>query len=233
MANIQAANNICGVHFFITLNLKDCKNFDSDVFYVRGNPWLIEVKNKDEQLAVYLISLVKDKSKNWAIVAKLRVKLVSLKTYGMPEPGFSNLNAFHFGSLSWGCSPLISLTELENEYLKNGTFKLEINLDTSPLLDVTKDDWIKFERTLSCCDANPNAKFRVTVNNFDGMFSFCSPEFIVNNFPWRLSIYEFKRFNSANDDIQHLQIKLRDMMPYTDKNWFCQATMICTLISFD
>lgn len=231
--------NFDEVKFITTVaGINELKLSRSKTFRVRNNPWTIEFEkmystNKDnklayDSLAIFLRSKAK-LSKNFTVVASLTVKLLSSKK--PPHNDYIHALPFFSGKLRWGRHSFMSWNKLmhpNNGYVNNNECKFEIIIRASSLHDSTKTDLFNFEKTQLCCDDSPNGTFRLTIKNPVEMAAIPSPQFIVNNIPWRILIYRERSAENAA-----LRIFLINVLCCMRTKVKCQASLVFKLKSFN
>lgn len=218
-------------------NLNNFKPFESKIFYVNGNPWLIKLeKILNGWLNIGLHSLVEDTSDAWAIFAGCTVKLITTKYNKKSLQSAIGPASFHSKMLEWKKTSFIAWNQLmdsNNGYVKDDSCKLEIIIKASPIQDVTKDEWFGFESIRKCCDDTSKGKFRITVKKFDDFIGVCSPEFILNKIAWRIEIYQRECPTKKNSNETSLSLKLYNFNHGTVVSVLRQAKITCKLIPFD
>lgn len=242
MAETTKNEDIDEVKFNITLdNINDFRQFQTKVFFVRGNPWIINFERKYpiDLLSIRLISQIKDRSLNWVITAGCTIKLISYKLSG--KASWHDVGPFDFysekldniegGTISWK-----HLIDPSNGYVNDNKCKIKITVRASPLRDLFNDQRLKFESIRKCCNKTSKGEYRLIVNNFDEFFGICSPEFVQENIPWRLSLSKWcDNKNKMNEDGDFLRIKL-SIEPKNlacENDWSCRLNITYKLISFD
>lgn len=250
---VELNRDITAVTFSITLSDVTLieNEFTSREVYIRGLPWNITLTKKppepeddgQPQLAIYLYVLNNDQSNDWAIFATATIKIITSKIGEKPFEGIIEPFVFSSQCTGWGEHSFISWNKFidpANGYINNGTCKLEVKIETGPLQDVQKDDWMKFERIESCCGCTSIGRFRLTVKNFSEFADVCSPQFeLPAGIPWSILILKSDKRVKNNDTVSivpSLRIQLYNRLDDDDDegaNRSCRANMHCKLVSFD
>lgn len=127
--------NIAEVKFYVTFNVKDFAEHQSEIFYVHGNPWIFRFKkthsfeSNEDFLGFFLHSTIEEKTSNWAINASCSVKLLTSQFGQEPVRGYIGSAAYHQHNLKWGQSRFIlwkNLVDSKNGYVKKGECTVEI-----------------------------------------------------------------------------------------------------------
>lgn len=230
MAAFAKNEDISLIRFVITLNnMNNFDSFKSNIFHVRNNPWMIKISKKKDMMAISLISCIKNAPIRWTVIAACSAKLISSKIHKKPHKAFIGPVGFYEGTLEWLSStsiPWNMLMDPTNDYITNDTCKLEIEVKASPLQITTQHQWLTFESIQKCCNENSNDKFRLTVKVFDDFIGVCSPEFVLSNSKWRISVVKTEAI-----PVEYVQIRLRCIAP--DTNWSERLTITSTLIPFN
>lgn len=229
--------NIDEIKFTIKLNdLQNFQLFKSKAFHIRGNPWIIRLERLNamtaiDSLSVFLHSRIGNISTDWTIIAYFKVKLLSKFDEKVCSAEFGP-SAFHPQRRNWGRNIFIRWKELmdqENGFIEDDECKIEIKVRASPLQNLKTDEWMKFNSIDKCCDKGSEGIFRLSAMHFNEFTGICSPNFILKDLPWRLSLAKKKNKSTIQSDYD-LQIKL-----YTtscDTTWSHRVMMACKLMSF-
>lgn len=217
-------------------NLQNFKEFCSEIFYVRGNPWTVKfikkINNNQSFLSVFLNTKLEKILGNGAVMGDFSAEIISRKFDGKSHTGNVPPHAY-VSDYGWGCSVINwnALIDPENGFLYNDKCKIVVNVRASPLQ--IDDQLLKITPIAKCCDGTSRGEFRIKVNEVGDFVNVCTPELTLKNFLWRIlvcKIHEAK--DGKNEDF--LQIKLLNATLANDKTGkSCTATMICKLISCD
>lgn len=220
----------------LTLNkLNNFNRYESDVFLIKGQPWVISMEKINENgidsLDISFITHHKSESKNWAAFAECIVKLNAFKVN--KEIYYKRATFIIFnGTTPCEFSPFIEwfkLMDSANSYVNNDTCIFEVSIKIRPIKDIAANDLLSFESIEKCCDSSSIAKYRFTVKNANDFFNSCSPVFIVSDLPWRIF---FCRLTNGNWKIgeNKFQIGLKSMW---NGEASCDVTITWSLISFN
>lgn len=178
-------------------NLNEFQEFQSKVFYVSGNPWLIKLRKfRDECLLIqcFLHPLIADESDTWAIVGKFSVKIIATDYSKDDHERYSEPFSIHSESRSY-LKCIIKWKELmdpENGFIENNSCKIEIKVRASPVQTLSNDKWLKFETIKNCCNNSSEGIFRVTVKHFNDAYGVCSAKIVLRSSSWRLMIHRME-----------------------------------------
>lgn len=144
------------------IKLKDLKNFKlfkSKEFFVRVNPWFLQIKKEingeKDSFGIYLHSNVKHLSNKLFVVAIFEATLLPRKLD--VEAVCVKMSPFCFSSKNSGWGSFISwetLVNPENGFVMEDKCKLEIRVKASPLNECTKME------PINSCDNCLQRKFR-------------------------------------------------------------------------
>lgn len=234
MSDIVKNENISEVNCLIKLdNIANFNSFQSNIFYVRGTPWVVLFEKNCFTLCVSLISKIENDSKDWAIAAEYSVDIIPIELHiNFIKKNFTGA-VFHHGRMSRKCS-LISwndLTQPENGFVTNDSCELEIKVSVSPLQNSIQNEWLKFESIQKCCDENSGEKYRMTVKVFGSFIGVCSPPIHLKNSECRIVLKKISSRPDGNANEKFIQIVLRVME--NEFNGADQIIMSCKLIPFD
>lgn len=220
---IDKNKNIDEINYNITLkNVNGFVEFQSDPFYVCGNPWVIKLQKhlsqnptlqsgvKSDFLCVYLCPRKgEDRPDNWAIVASFTTKIISSKPNVIAPEMEPRTYVYDSERHFYGISiPWKELVNPERGYVHNDTCKIIVTVKSSPLQTAQNDELVTLIPIKKCCDASAKFSFLLEVNCLHGFVNVCSPEFTLNNIPWRLLVCKMKnRDGQGGEDI--LQIRLQ------------------------
>lgn len=220
--------DISEIKFFITPNnMKHFTPFRSEIFYVRGCPWMVCLKYICNDLWLELISKVEEQPEDWTIFVTGSAKFIPTDVQGV-----SLEKQFPVHMLCQGHRSEIffldSLLLLRNDYVTNDTCKIEIVLKVSPVQYSTDNEWLKFESIPKCCVNSSNEKFRMTVKIFDGFMGVCSPAFRFDGYESRIILTRY-----VTDSLEDL-IRIDFQLSVTTVDWTTKLqAILCTLITFD
>lgn len=226
----------------LTITLKDLDNFDdtcSNIFYVRGIPWVIQFEKvgprasnaNQSSLGVYLSCERYFKRKTHSIVANFEAEIISSKFNEESHEYIGQPCAFDANKSVWGNDYVISWAELmdpEKGYVRNNTCKIIVSVKASPFIAENKNEMLKFEPIRKCCDGSWIGTFRLTTNRVHDFFDVCTPIFTLNDFQWRILISKEKRMLPRTD---FLRIHLTNLS--IEKDASCKAKFLCKLLSCD
>lgn len=174
--------------FKITLeNLKDFQRFETEEFFVCGNPWRLVFwrKNKStnkDALGVFLYPNFKHASENTYVIASCELNLLSWKPH-VKANCHHHFIGFSSKDYSWVKSSFISWNQLmdqEKGYVMDDKCKFKFKIVATPLQDRSKEDWMKFE-TIRSCDNCLQRKFRMKINKFSEFGGVVSPAIVFND----------------------------------------------------
>lgn len=195
--NRSLNENISEILLNVTVNgLKKFKEFESEKFFVNGNPWHVRfAKVKDsgkDVLGVYLHSDLKQDSNDTLIVGTCDVILLSSKVNVKPHQENIYLDAFCAENSCWGLDSFITWSQLMNPtngYIVGDTCKFQIRVKATALLIAAENEWCKFESNVKCeCEGCSHRKFRLTIRQFQNSIGVCSPKIYFNGSSWRLVV---------------------------------------------
>lgn len=241
---IEKNKNIDEINYNITLkNVNGFVEFQSDPFYVCGNPWFIMLQKnlsqhatlqsgtKSDSLGVYLCTRKdEDRPDNWAIVASFTTRIISSKPNVNAHEIESQTCVFDSKCHIGGVVNIIPWKELfypERGYVHNDTCKIIVTVRSSPLQTAQNDELVTLIPIKKCCDASTKFSFLLEVNRLHGFVNVCSPEFTLDNIPWRLLVCKTKnRYVQGGSDI--LQVRLQRCRPKAKR---IMATLACKVVT--
>lgn len=120
-------------------NLKEFKEFETETFFVGGNPWSLVFRKKgtdetEDHLAVCLNLKDDIRPEIWTIVAHFGIKIVSFKSTVKPHTFQSSTFFFDFKAIDWEEICNISWKELvepERGCVYNDMCKIEIRMKSA------------------------------------------------------------------------------------------------------
>lgn len=252
----HAGHNINKVAIDVMLdNLKKFKEYWTETFYVRGNPWAVHfLKIKPQKgetdkssLAVYLIPKIDKLLRNWVTVGSGTVEIFSNQSNVGSNLGELEPHCFEAGTISSGKGYLIEWNELmdpEKGYVFNDKCKIVVNVKASPLQFPKDDKLLEFLPIVKCCDGASKGEFRIKMNEVFNFVDVCSPRFTLKHFPWRIIVCktstpkeenDLKRFfmfeNGRNKD--NLMVQLYNPSMANETEISCKVSVTCKLVSFD
>lgn len=196
MEETNATTSVPQVNFrFKISDIGQLKVVWSPEFWVQAIPWKVELKKieKDkESLAFFLHCAKKEKPPNWSHIAFATIKLLPFDTTLKPIERCSD--PFHFDSktLGYGIPELIAWDDLFNVdkcYVKDDAINLEITIEAANPMDQNRSI-STFESFDACCDGVAKSTFRMTVKNIEALVAVRSPQFMLQNLPWELTIFK-------------------------------------------
>lgn len=151
-------------------NFNEFNKIETKTFNVGGNPWSLELKKLvvDGFLGVRLFSKEQSRPTNWAIIASIATKVVSIKSNVNPLMFESQTYVFDRKATDWGIGCVIPwkrLIDPEQGYVYNNTCKIVVKVKSSPMLDEDNNERIELIPIDKCCDASTKVTFRLKVNN--------------------------------------------------------------------
>lgn len=233
------SDNIDEVKFSVMLS--DLKNFTiykSAVFFVRGNPWTVEMRKTKNKIGIEILTFslssnVDDKSGQWAIVAVHSEKIISYKFGGqshqkkLQHAFHSKKSRFDIKFIQWN-----QLVDPANGYVKNDTCKIKIKVRASELQKLTENKWITFE-TIHCCDRCSTGKFRIKINNIEDFFGSCFLTWL-NTSSWEISICRSRNLTNAANEVQSDECLYLNLGRHNKAlNVLNRVSILCKLISSD
>lgn len=195
--NQSLNENISEVLVNVTVSgLKRFKEFESDLFYVNGNPWHIRfAKVKDcgkDWLGVYLHSDLVQDSNDTLIVATSDVILLSSKVTVKSHQENIYLDAFCAENSCWGLDSFIAWAHLvnpNNGYIVGDSCEFQVRVKATALLIAAENEWCKFDSNVKCeCEGCSHRKFRLTIRQFQNSIGVCSPIIYFNGSSWRIVV---------------------------------------------
>lgn len=205
MANsIEEMPNIKEMKFDVTLeNLKNFKEFRSNVFYIQGYPWTVKIRKENKELCFALWSeSEKINIKNNIIMASLSAKFLS-SAFNKDEPDVY-LCPIAFDSTKINSGPSISYTSLmdpKNGFVQNDKCRLEISIGAMSQFNTLQNEWMSFETVEKSCGSISSAKYRLTIKNINEFYAGCSPKFILNDMQWQIGMFRQKKQNDYTIDL--------------------------------
>lgn len=161
---------------------------------VQGVPWHFQVVKEcvdaKHSIAIYLYSAKEEAPPGWTHAASAVIKLLSFDRDQDPleypiEPCVFNANGTGYGEPS-----LISWDELfddRKKYVENDSIELDLKIKAEDP-NVNNRSKLKLEIIDKSCECDSHAKFRLAVTNIKQLMSVRSPEFMLRNLSWNLSI---------------------------------------------
>lgn len=228
--------NIERIELNFTLeNLQNFKEFRSEIFYVRGNPWSLRfsksITDNQSFLAVFLLSKIKNQLGIGAVMADFSAKLLSRKFDGETHTESTGPMLYEINERGWGRRTFMKWDELvdpEKGYVHNDMCKLVVKVKASPLQ--IDDQLLEFVPIPRCCDGTSRGKFRIKVNEVIDFVDVCSPSFNLKNFRWRISVSK----SENNESGYFLQIQLYNLSLAPERCGIsCTATITHKLVPFD
>lgn len=174
-------------------NLSKLEAFSTKTILVREHFWMIKFCRADEtdDASLKFDFFLKDGQEatfDWAIIAELSVKVVSKKYSEEKLCANSGPKLFSDGNVN-SHSVLIQWKDLirpDSGYVIDDACIFKIKLKTSPIQNVSTNEWMKFDIDRKFCDRALNAKFKISVNNLTESYGICSPKFLLYDTPWRI-----------------------------------------------
>lgn len=222
-------------------NVKDFRKFCTKTFYVCGNSWSLvlrkeeltseEQETKENVLAVYLISKQEIRPENWAIVANFTLKICSIKSNSKAHKFVSNTFVFDSGHPSWGEGVVIlwkTLLDPEHGHVYNDTCKIVVKVRSSPLQYGPIDDLIELKPIYKCGDTSQKiGSFHLKVMRVHDFVDICSPEFILENMPWRFLVCKTVNNHAIGEALAEDMIQLKLYNPLMGR----EATAKCIMVT--
>lgn len=197
------------VKLLITLkSMKSFNSFESNIFYVRGNSWMIKLNKLNNCIYVNSMSKIEIESNDWAIVAAMSARLIPSNIHIDPAKKQFLPIAFYQGNMMEKVSAFSSCTF--DSKCGSGTCQMEIKVKTTPLLLSTQHEWLQFKSIPKCCPNNLDVKFHMTVKLINDFIGVCSPEIIWKNCKFRISVVRI------GDNIQMNLFKLDHNTPWPE-----------------
>lgn len=176
------------------ITLKDLTNFngyDSNVFYVNGNPWCLQFSknnsNGHDWLGVYL---------HCGSLFRSRIEQLIVVTcdFQLIKPSLQKsirLCPFAADNLCWGIDEFIPWNELMNGNLDEDECKFRIRLKATKLLNAIQNEWLHFQTISSSQNAASDehqTKFRMTIHTIHhNGIGICSPNIEFIGCSWRIA----------------------------------------------
>lgn len=181
--NLNISELVCN----ITLNdLINFNEYDSDVLFVSGNPWCVQLckksTNGQDWLGVYLHcgSLFRSRIEQ-LILATCEIQLIkpSLQKSIRSCP-------FSADNFSSGIENFILWDELINHCAHEDSCEFRIRVKATPLLIARQNKWLLFEEIAFGGYVNAPKKFRMTVTEIQNVVGVSSPNIVFNGSSWRI-----------------------------------------------
>ena len=160
-----------------------------------GVPWQVEFFKEGGWLKILFRCAKKDNSSEWSYAAQTSVKLLSLMEKQYEPHIFCNKEP----TLIRCCTTWSPLFEVKNNYVKNDTIKLEVNIKVADPNNANKSI-IVCEPLDKYCVGSSADELRLTVTNIDALMAVQTPVFMMRNNPYVLIAYkecEIKRSSSG------------------------------------
>lgn len=158
----------------------------------------------DDTLAVYLFCVEDPDLPKWSYIAHGELRLLSFSSdqeaieFAIFPYIFDNMYP------SFGTDSMIKLRDLydaSNNYVKDDTIRLEIELEVANPNDVHKSE-LTLESIDKCCEAGGLGTFRLTVNNIEKMLVVRSPNIVLRSTRWFFTV--FKHSNQLSVRVQSI-----------------------------
>ncbi|XP_031634265.1 uncharacterized protein LOC116347701 [Contarinia nasturtii] len=203
-------------HMRFTIEFPKISKLQVEGFYspevmIRGIPWKVQVckcLNDDKQTVfVFLYCLKQDTSSKWSYAASFSTKLVpfSKNSEALERHYLPNVyDCFGYGD------PLIEWNDLFDAnkcYVKNDMITLDIEIDVADPNASNKSELIFAH--INTDSENDRHKYYLTIINIRSLVAVKSPQFIVANTPWHLTIYRHRNQFGVRLDfkVNHARVK--------------------------
>lgn len=213
----------------------------SPEYIVQGTPWEVGIYKKtveEKQWLAIFFRAKKEIPPNWTHVAWASFKLLPFSDNQNAIEHHTEPLMFDGRGTGFGTHTFIewdSLFDSKNDYVKNDTIKIDIKIEAEPLNQINKSS-LKFETLDRSGASGCQTTFRITVFNINNLMAVRSPEFVLQNLSWdltvcktrssHLSIISFcNSFPNETPCETKMAVKLRtnktDVKPITQINFFC------------
>lgn len=217
----RESENIAAVIFDFTIKcIHDLDVYESEIVYIRGHEWQIKVRRCKDDFEVFLCSKVMTTLNNWVIFGKASVTINP--KYGQ-TPYTKTIGPFSFNpKATHGGGSLISWSDLvDHGYVENDNLHIKCEIVVDPLQNLNGYcEMVKFETIET---GAKNGKYRLKVNQFQGLLGVSSPGFILADIPIRIVV--------VNDE-PGFYIRLSYLQPENvTVNWYRKANIDCKILS--
>lgn len=182
------------------VNISDLETVYSPEYTVNSIPWIVRIckdnLNGEQWLAIYLQCAKKQIFENsilkWEHIACPTFKLISFNDDAnnienhLPPHVFDGQRAHGIRMLRWN-----DLMDVDKGYIKDNTINLNIQIKMIDSDEENKSELVLEEIDQMTEEFNTqHAKYRFTVTNVEHLMAVRSPEIILQNMPWYVTIYK-------------------------------------------
>lgn len=182
-------------------NISELDEYWSDEVIVREIPWKFKVckQDYDSQLSLCVYLYCEDQSPKKSHLASSTVKLLSEKDpiEKVTEPDIFDNSDLGSGR---GIIPWSDLMDASKGYItENNAINLQMSIKVNDPND-NQASKLQFENLDKCCDEGGLTTYRLTITNIENLMAVKSPQFVLRNMPWQLTVFQ--------NHLRHLAIRL-------------------------